>query len=75
MINLGNALAESGKASSAPKHDFKVGDSVEITNRDFDGEKATVEKLTENMFGAPLIDVKLESGNVTCFYPHELKHV
>jgi hypothetical protein len=55
---------------------FKPGTEVIVKNRDFYGEKATVVGTEKNLFGKPLVAVRLHgSERDTVFYPGELEIV
>ena len=71
--------AFAASAAAPTKHNFKVGDKVEIKNRDYFGDEGTVAGFCTNLLGKPLVEVDVDDGDdgTTCrrlvFYSHEIK--
>jgi hypothetical protein len=48
------------------------GDRVVASNSNYIDTHGTVTRLGYNLFGSPLVYVKLDESGETCFYPFEL---
>jgi hypothetical protein len=78
MTFIEEAFAAS--ASAPTEHDFKVGDRVEIKNRDYSGQEGIVAGFCTNLLGKPLVEVNVDYGDDgicrgLVFYSHELENI
>jgi len=72
--------AFAASVSAPTDHDFKVGDRVEIKNRDYLGQEGIVAGFHANLLGKPLAEVNVDYGDDgVCrglvFYPNELENI
>ena len=54
---------------------MQIGTQVTISNADYRGESAIVVGHETNLLGQRLVEVRLESGRKTVFYPWELQEL
>jgi hypothetical protein len=69
-MNMTEAMLESAKAAFRPVP-FNLKDRVRIIKGDYRGSKGVVVDFKTNMFGAPLVMVRVHQRPISC-YAHEL---